>query len=218
MEIIAAKAQKCKKNLKLNIGCGSAVKKGWVNIDTNYAEGMDIIRDVNYGLPFCEQSCQKIVAEHLIEHLDNPVQFMNECFRVLQPGGTLLFKTPHITHQNSWIDHTHKFHFVERSFDFHMVLDQNSLNAGVAGWFGESSATHIGGELTFKFRKLKNKELCRHCNDVVLEQGNPCYLIFDERLTESYKICNGCHEIAKKEQEESQKKEDIKKEMDGEKV
>lgn len=76
------------KNLKLNIGCGQNIKKGWVNIDlSNHA---DINLDMREPLPFHDNTCSFIYSEHFLEHLDYPKQslsFLNECYRVLSNDG-----------------------------------------------------------------------------------------------------------------------------------
>lgn len=37
-----------------------------------------------------------VVASEIIEHLENPRNFMRECFAVLKPGGTLVISTPNL--------------------------------------------------------------------------------------------------------------------------
>lgn len=80
---------------KLNVGCGNNLKDGWVNIDLQ--ESADLAIDVNYGLPFDDDSCELIYSEHFLEHLEYPdesVPFLRACNRVLRPGGLIHIGVP----------------------------------------------------------------------------------------------------------------------------
>jgi predicted SAM-dependent methyltransferase len=80
--------------LKLNLGCGPNIRPGWVNVDL-FAEA-PFHYDVRYGLPFADGSCSYVYSEHLLEHLPytDGVQFLRECFRVLDTGGVLRTVVP----------------------------------------------------------------------------------------------------------------------------
>jgi predicted SAM-dependent methyltransferase len=82
---------------RLNIGCGTEVREGWVNIDNRPWEGVNMVRDVTRGLPFDSDSVDEIYTSHMLEHL-NPTDaqfFLKECQRVLKRGGTLEIHVPH---------------------------------------------------------------------------------------------------------------------------
>ncbi len=90
-----ARALRNERGLKLNIGCGSNTKDGWVNIDLG--SHADLTLDLREKFPFLENSCHMIYSEHFLEHLDYPeptVSFINECFRVLEPGGEFSLGVP----------------------------------------------------------------------------------------------------------------------------
>jgi len=48
-------------------------------------------------MPLKASSIDVITCEHFFEHLENPMAVMGECWRVLRPGGKLIFTTP-----NKW--------------------------------------------------------------------------------------------------------------------
>ena len=92
---VRARAFEKKRGLKLNIGCGSNRKEGWVNIDLG--SHADLTLDLRESLPFLTNSCHMIYSEHFLEHLDYPeptVSFISECFRVLEPGGEFSLGVP----------------------------------------------------------------------------------------------------------------------------
>ncbi|OUL30811.1 methyltransferase domain-containing protein [Nostoc sp. 106C] len=50
--------------------------------------------DLNNSLNISEQIFDVIVSAEVIEHLENPRGVVREWFRLLRPGGTLIFSTP----------------------------------------------------------------------------------------------------------------------------
>lgn len=81
--------------LKVNVGSGSYTKPGFVNLD--YSSDADIRLDLRRELPFSGGSCSLIYSEHFVEHLAYPegVELLfSECFRVLEPGGTVSLSVP----------------------------------------------------------------------------------------------------------------------------
>ena len=84
-------------DLKLQLGCGPRLKKGWVNIDLS--DKADITLDLREPLPFQNNSCSLIYSEHFLEHLDYPDHVSNllkECKRVLKKGGVFSVAVPDI--------------------------------------------------------------------------------------------------------------------------
>lgn len=47
-------------------------------------------------------------AYHVLEHLDNPINFFNEVYRILAPGGLVLLEVPSVNHPMAFADPTHK--------------------------------------------------------------------------------------------------------------
>ena len=81
--------------LLLHIGSGPRVKEGWVNIDISDAPGT-YYADLRNPLPLADGSAAHIHAEHVVEHLEyeEAQRFLAECFRLLQPGGSLRVIVP----------------------------------------------------------------------------------------------------------------------------
>jgi SAM-dependent methyltransferase len=49
-------------------------------------------------IPYGPDTFDVVFADNVMEHLDNPVAVFTEIWRVLKPGGVLLFKTPNRSH------------------------------------------------------------------------------------------------------------------------
>ena len=89
------------KKAKLNIGCGTDYKRGWINIDNNsdnnIAEGrVDLDWDLRNPLPFPENSVDFIFHEHFLEHLtvEESHSAITDMMRVLKPGGVMRIAMP----------------------------------------------------------------------------------------------------------------------------
>src|SRR3989338_2879769 len=53
-----------------------------------------IAANVDNALPIDSASMDIVISLALLEHLEQPQQFLNEAYRVLKPGGMLLLTTP----------------------------------------------------------------------------------------------------------------------------
>lgn len=85
--------------VKLNVGCGTDYKDGWINIDNNSDENiekLDLNWDLRFPLPFGDNSVDFIFNEHFIEHLtvEEGQSAIKDLMRVLRPGGVMRIATP----------------------------------------------------------------------------------------------------------------------------
>lgn len=85
--------------IKLNVGCGTDYKKGWINIDNNSddnIEKLDLNWDLRNPLPFDDNSIDFIFNEHFFEHLtvEEAQPIMKDFERVLKPGGAMRIAMP----------------------------------------------------------------------------------------------------------------------------
>ena len=88
-----------KHKVKLNIGCGTDYKDGWINIDNNSdnnIEKLDLNWDLRTPLPFHDDSIDFIFNEHFIEHLsvEESKNAIKDFMRTLKPGGVLRIAMP----------------------------------------------------------------------------------------------------------------------------
>ena len=80
----------------LNIGCGGNYHPSWTNIDIVSTSPHVVAHDITKGLPYRGGTFDVVYHSHVIEHLthDEAISLLNECVRVLKPGGTLRIATP----------------------------------------------------------------------------------------------------------------------------
>jgi 2-polyprenyl-3-methyl-5-hydroxy-6-metoxy-1,4-benzoquinol methylase len=57
--------------------------------------------DLNFDLPFSDGTFDYVLCSNGIEHLENPVHFIRESFRILKERGKLLISTPNILNLKS---------------------------------------------------------------------------------------------------------------------
>jgi len=106
----------------LNLGCGNKLLSGdgVVNHDLHkHRPEIDVAHDLNVlPWPWADESFDQIVASAVLEHLDiDLVASLNECWRLLRPGGILGLKLPLWSAEKAHDDPTHRWFFTVRSLD-----------------------------------------------------------------------------------------------------
>ena len=111
--------------IKLNLGSGYKPKKNYINIDCvqlvdpKIGNMVDLILDLEKDkLPFEDNSVDEILAENILEHIENLKLLMNECNRVLKPDRKLIGIVPIAGSNASFKDPTHKRFFVLDTFTY----------------------------------------------------------------------------------------------------
>jgi SAM-dependent methyltransferase len=107
---------------KLQLGCGNDPLTGpdVVNHDRmKHRPEVDIVHDLDIlPWPWSGNSFDLIVARSVFEHLRlNLIESLNECWRILRPGGQIFIKLPHWQSDISHDDPTHRWYFSLRSLD-----------------------------------------------------------------------------------------------------
>jgi hypothetical protein len=91
-----------------DIGCGAAKQVPWaIGVDAVGRPGVDVVADIDAGLPFETASLDHVFAVHVLEHVADMVAVMGEIHRVLRPSGLLHVLCPHWRHVNAAADPTH---------------------------------------------------------------------------------------------------------------
>ena len=95
--------------MKLNIGCGTKKREGYVNVD-NCGEP-DVTWDLSvFPWPWSDNTADEVFSEHFLEHAQDYEKTILEIHRILKPGGVIWFRVPHYrTPMATW--HLHKWQF-----------------------------------------------------------------------------------------------------------
>jgi SAM-dependent methyltransferase len=100
------------KALKLNLGCADNLMAGYLNVDCCPTEGGTtdkfLLCDLTKPWPWENSSVEHIKSWDCFEHLPDKIHTMNECCRVLQPGGTVDLFVPTTDGRGAFQDPTHK--------------------------------------------------------------------------------------------------------------
>jgi len=113
--------------LKLNLGCGLAKEKGFVNIDIRPEVEPDEVRDIGLeGLSHGSNMADVIVAKDFLEHIpaSRVIFVIEEIWRVLKPGGTFESLTPDAEMgQGAFQDPTHVSFWVQNTWLYYSVSE-----------------------------------------------------------------------------------------------
>jgi len=110
--------------IKLNLGCWRYKKKGYINIDINKDFSPDIVHDLNiFPYPFDDNSVDEIYMYHILEHLENPMEVIRECRRILKFGCKLIIIVPHFSR-----DAFYQHRGAKYSIQFYKILDRKNMS------------------------------------------------------------------------------------------
>jgi len=110
--------------------------KPYIGIDLNKGLGVDVIANA-HNLPFLSNCFNTIISTEMLEHDNNPRRSISEAFRVLKPGGVLIFtaatdqRPPH----EIWV--TGHYRNIPRS------LIETELGRYTDDWYVETSREDI---------------------------------------------------------------------------
>jgi len=95
--------------LKLDIGCGSNKRKGYLGIDIINADGVDFVLDITQqNLPLEDNTVKEVYSNHFFEHIDTPQKVLEELIRVSSHGATFEIWTPYLKSNEAFtLGHRH---------------------------------------------------------------------------------------------------------------
>ena len=133
----------------LELGCGNAAHPGRIGIDQVDLPSVEIVADLEKGLPFFpDSSVDEIHARSFFEHLENFEGVMREIVRVLKPRCTCHAFVPHFSNPYYYSDYTHRRFFVLYTF-YYFVKKGRQLRRTVPDFYTDIRITIIKRRLKF---------------------------------------------------------------------
>lgn len=97
--------------MRLNLGCCDDIRNGYVNVDCwrpPNADSSFVQCDLKrIPWPWRDSTITEIVARDIVEHLPDKRATMNECWRIIAPGGLLHLIVPTTQGWGAFQDPTH---------------------------------------------------------------------------------------------------------------
>lgn len=104
---------------KLNLGCGTDIREGWINLDNFDDKSIDVKHDLEtFPYPFENNYFDEIIAINVLEHIENPVRVIEELHRITTKNGKVIIRVPYYNSKDMGTDPTHKNFFSEHSLDY----------------------------------------------------------------------------------------------------
>jgi len=82
--------------MKVNIGCGTDYREGWINTDIRPLPKLEIIMDLEGGIPIRTNTATHIELKDILEHCTyhKAEQILNEVTRIAKRGATIYIQCP----------------------------------------------------------------------------------------------------------------------------
>lgn len=88
--------------MKLNIGCGKNILKGFINVD-RFPQDSGVRKvDLEKPLPFKDNSFSFIKAYHILEHIIKYEELLTELWRVCKPNAIIDIEVPHFSSSSAF--------------------------------------------------------------------------------------------------------------------
>jgi SAM-dependent methyltransferase len=101
----------------LDVGCGKNKTPGAIGMDINPLTDADVIHDLGaFPYPFADDEFDEVIGLHVVEHVPDPMGFVQELHRITRPGGTIRLVCPHYSKPGWASDLTHRNHIDSYSF------------------------------------------------------------------------------------------------------
>ena len=179
----------------LCVGCGYQKAQSnenitWINLDNDESVSPDVLRDINRGLPFADNTFDVVFCSHVLEHFGGAdfVFVMNEIHRVLKPRGEIHVLSPYYKFWGAYIDPFHKMIMNEHTFQPFRCPSVTSKGMGVTGIY-VPIIVQVAEEMELRvvMRKVPNEQL-REYVDSFPEKKCPDFLEIVKGRTYEYGV------------------------------
>lgn len=106
---------------KLDIACGQNRQDGFHGVDIVpglYDADYDVHDLGVFPWPYEDGECSEVFCNHYVEHTPDLIAFMNEVWRILEPGGTARIVHPYCRSNRAFQDPTHTRFIPEETWHY----------------------------------------------------------------------------------------------------
>ena len=136
--------------LVMELGCGQKKKPGRLAIDKMDLPHVDIVADIEEGLPFLpDRSVDEIHCRSVLEHVQNFENLLREMVRVLKTNGKVFLFVPHFSNPYYYSDYTHQRPFGLYSF-YYFVETKHQLRRKVPNFYTDIRIDILSLRLVFR--------------------------------------------------------------------
>jgi SAM-dependent methyltransferase len=115
---------------QLNLGCGKRLMPGTIGVDEVALPGVALVANLDgVALPFADNSVERVILFHVLEHIRDLNRLMEELHRICKPGVGVQIEVPYYTCVGAFGDPTHVRFFTYHTFHFW------SADTDQANWF-----------------------------------------------------------------------------------
>ena len=134
----------------IDLGCGRKRKPGRIGIDQVDLPGIDIVANIEEGLPFLPDNCvDELHCRSVLEHVNDFEGILREIVRVLKDQGRAYIFVPHFSNPYYYSDYTHVRHFGLYTF-YYFVESQFQLKRKVPEYYSDIKLRVISQKLVFR--------------------------------------------------------------------
>jgi len=138
--------------ISINLGSGRKPHAD-IGIDRFALPGVAIVADLERGLGFLrDDSVDRVVCEHFLEHIGQFEGLMAEIHRVCKPGATVEIAVPHFSNPHYYSDYTHRRFFGLYTFDYFTPRPLQPLKRKVPDYYGGARFRVLRREYGFASR------------------------------------------------------------------
>jgi hypothetical protein len=110
--------------MKVDLGCGASKTAGFVGLDRFPLAGVDVVCDLDRGIPLADDSVDYLLASHSLEHIANLPAMIQEIFRVCRDRAIVTIISPYYAtglnhanpyHKKAFNEHTARFFTVHEA-------------------------------------------------------------------------------------------------------
>jgi hypothetical protein len=171
----------CGKPVRLELGCGTRRRDGFIGVDRVDLPGVDIVADLEDGLGFLpDSSVDEMQSKSLFEHVRDFEGLMAEVVRVLKPGGQAHVYVPHFSNPYYYSDPTHLRFFGLYTFQY-FAVENKQFKRGVPRFYTRTKIRLLSHELVFTSPFRRRRRL-KQAVGWLVNRHRACQEFYEENL------------------------------------